>query len=55
MSVEVQRERDDATRGESSVGDGEGGNHRFLSDGVRMMSVQVEGHHSAHVDIETII
>lgn len=39
-------------RGESSV---ERGNHRFVSDGVCMMSVQVKGPHSAHVDIETII
>lgn len=46
---------DDAT-GESrepNVGDGEGGNDRFFSDGVCMRPVQVEGRHSAHADTET--
>lgn len=56
VSVEVQRER----RYERVVLEMEMEIERevitgFVSDGVRLMSVQVEGRHSAHVDIETII
>lgn len=45
---------DDATREsrEHGVGDGEGGNDRFIRDGACMMPMQVEGRHSAHADTE---
>lgn len=39
---------------ERNVGDGEGGNDRFVRDGVCLMSERVGGRHPACVDVETI-